>query len=73
MYLYIRVYVDKIKNNDLYFVALEYNDNCINTVSCDSSKQLECSNNKCLCVSNYYHKEQVCYASMCIHLFNISA
>ncbi|XP_052712082.1 receptor-type tyrosine-protein phosphatase eta-like isoform X2 [Crassostrea angulata] len=42
--------------------ALEYNDNCINTVSCDSSKQLECSNNKCLCVSNYYHKEQVCYA-----------
>nr|XP_034332445.1 receptor-type tyrosine-protein phosphatase eta isoform X3 [Crassostrea gigas] len=43
--------------------ALEFNDNCImNTDSCDSSIHLECSNNKCLCVSNYYHKEQVCYA-----------
>lgn len=73
MYLYINVYVEKTKNNDLYFVALEFNDNCINTVSCDATLHLQCSINKCLCVSNYYHKEQVCYASMCIHLFNISA
>ncbi|XP_052712083.1 titin-like [Crassostrea angulata] len=42
--------------------ALEFNDNCTNTVSCNSSIHLECSNKKCLCVSNYYHKEQVCYA-----------
>uniref|UniRef100_A0A8W8J9N0 Ig-like domain-containing protein n=1 Tax=Magallana gigas TaxID=29159 RepID=A0A8W8J9N0_MAGGI len=42
--------------------ALELNDNCTNTVSCNSSIHLECSNKKCLCVSNYYHKEQVCYA-----------
>lgn len=42
--------------------ALEFNYNCTNTVSCDSSIHLECSNNKCLCVSNYYHKEEVCYA-----------
>lgn len=38
MYLYINVYVEKIKNNDLYFVVLEYNDNCINIVLCDFFK-----------------------------------
>lgn len=61
------------KNNDLYFVALEFNDNCTYTESCNSSENLECSKNKsrCLCVSEFYHKEQVCHPSMCIHFKNI--
>lgn len=66
--VYIHVYAEKIKNIDWYFVALEFNDNCTNTGSCNSLENLACRDKKCLCISSYYHKDQVCYASMCIHL-----
>lgn len=57
MYLYIYVYVEKIKNNDLYFVVLEFNDNCVNIDLCNFFIYFKCSNNKCFCVSIYYYKE----------------
>lgn len=47
----------KIKNNDLCFVVLEFNDNCINIVLCNFFIYFECCNKKCFCVSNYYYKE----------------
>lgn len=40
----------------------QFNEPCTNSEPCDSSKLLACnSNNKCLCVCTYYHKDQICY------------
>lgn len=52
----------------LDFVDGQFNEDCSNTEPCDSSKKLICTSNKCLCMSTYYHKEEVCYERMCTDL-----
>lgn len=63
MYVFAFVHVDGQFFND-----------CTNLEPCDISKFLACTNNKCLCISTYYHKDQVCYPSKwctdCLYGFN---
>lgn len=49
----------------------QFNEDCSDTKPCDSSKKLICTLNKCLCISTYYHKEEVCYERMCTDLLYI--
>lgn len=55
----------------LDFLDGQFNEDCSNTEPCDSSNHLTCTNNKCLCMSTYYHKEEVCHERMCTDLFYI--
>lgn len=50
------------------FVDGQFYENCTNFQPCDASKFLTCTNDRCLCMSTYYHNENVCHPSMCTGL-----
>lgn len=46
------------------FVVGQFHDGCTAKETCDSSKFLQCTNSKCLCLTDYYHNNKVCKLSM---------
>lgn len=41
--------------------AHDFLETCTWSEECDSKKYLVCRQSKCLCQSNYYHKNSTCY------------